>query len=331
MNKTITITANPNIALVKYWGKRDSKLMLPLNSSISMTLSGVRTITHIKKSEKDSLSLNGIDISKDSIEYQEYTDKFLKKIRELFPEVTPLKIVSENNFPTGAGIASSASGFAALALGINELFQLQLSPEEISKLARLGSGSATRSILGGFNYWLKGEQDNGKDSAIKQIASENHWPELNLAIAITSTEKKPISSRTGMSNTVKTSPEYQSLWLGTVEKDLETMEQAILSKDFSLLGKTAESSALKMHQTMRSSVPPIDYFNDGTKALIEKIKDWREAGELESYFTIDAGPQVKILYLSKDKAKVDQLISDTPEIKQVIHSQVGGNPQVSYE
>ncbi|RLJ07441.1 MAG: diphosphomevalonate decarboxylase, partial [Candidatus Aenigmatarchaeota archaeon] len=211
--------ANANVALVKYWGKRDPKLMLPQNSSISVTLDGLYSHTTVEfgEFESDQLIINGKEFGPGQEEYDDYVGKFLAVVRELAGTQLKAKIVSQNNFPTGAGLASSAAGFAALALACSKALGLPTDPKSLSILARRGSGSATRSVLGGFVEWKKGEKADGSDSYAEQIADENHWPEFRILAVITSRKEKKVKSRAGMAQTVKTCPFYPK-WLETVEE-----------------------------------------------------------------------------------------------------------------
>lgn len=307
---------------MKYWGKRNAELFLPHNSSISLTLRDLYSKCTIASANEFSISFNEQNRPSSSPEFQKikaFTDSF-KDFYQLDGE---LQVSTKNNFPTGAGLASSASGYAALTCCLADFFDLQLDSKALSKHARLGSGSATRSILGGFNYWHKGSQADGSDSQIKQIKTANHWPDLNLAVCIFTSESKKVSSRAGMANTVNTCPIYKSAWLGSVEEDLISMEAAIIDRDFSGLGQVAELNALKMHATMLASQPPLVYLKPETLELTARITEWRESGELESYYTIDAGPQVKILYLNKDHERLKQLLSKQSNIQQIIYTGVG--------
>jgi len=307
--------ANANIALVKYWGKRNKELILPNNTSISMTADGLyahTTVEFDKKYKEDIFILNGYQLREGSREYDKYLSLFLKVVREKTKEEDRVKIVSNNNFPTAAGLASSAAGFAALATALNKALNLDLDKKDLSILARRGSGSATRSIFGGFVEWKKGEKQDGSDSYAEQIASFTHWPDFRMIACITSKKQKKISSRAGMARTVATSPMYKS-WLLGIEQDIEKVKKGILKRDFTLVGKTAEENCLKMHATMITTQPAIIYWNKATIETIQSVIDWRNEG-LECYFTIDAGPQVKIMCLEKN---VSQLIKRCKKLEGV--------------
>lgn len=325
----VSAIANANIALAKYWGKRDANLILPCNSSLSVALSDLIAHTTVMPDKKDSFNLNGEEQNPASKAYQEYIASFLAKARRVY-SVPPLRIISQNNFPTAAGLASSAAGFAALAVAINTACKLSLDTKELSILSRFGSGSATRSILGGFNIWQKGEKIDGSDSHIVNVAKQDFWPEFRIIACITDTSKKAFASRAGMAQTIKTCPIYESAWLSTADQDVDTIQKAILDKDFSLLGKTAEQNALKMHATMLSTTPPINYWNEATKEITSNIVEWRESG-LESYFTMDAGPQVKIICLEENLSLLEQKLSALNYIERLYITSVGSAARITEE
>ncbi len=330
--KKASAIANSNIALIKYWGKRDDELHLPYNNSISVTLSGLFTHTTVdfnKEYSQDVLILNGKRIKPDNDKYK-YIAKFLNSLRKSFPQKLSglkIKIVSKNNFPTGAGLASSASGFAALTAACNEALGLGLDKRQLSILARRGSGSAARSIFGGFVEWHKGSNQDGSDSYASQIADKNYWPEFKIIICTTNTKEKEIKSRAGMRTTIKTCPFYSG-WLKTIKHDIEIARQAITEKDFSSLGQIAETNCLKLHALMITTYPPIIYWNESTISLIRSILNWRKEG-LECYFTIDAGPQVKILCRNSDTATIIKKLKDMTFIKNIKLSQPGSGVKIS--
>ena len=197
------------------------------------------------------------------------------------------------NIPAAAGLASSACGFASMACALNDLLQWQLAPRDLSLLARLGSGSAARSLWNGFVYWHEGIREDGMDSYGEPLDFE--WPSLRVGILPISEQEKPVSSRDAMLRTVNSSSLYAS-WPRKVSQDLSIFKQALKTKNFSLLGGTAESNALAMHATMLSSWPPICYFLPATLTAMQQIWELRRAG-CEVYFTQDAGPNLKLLFL----------------------------------
>ncbi len=321
--------ANSNIALTKYWGKRDSKLMLPNNGSISMTLDGLNTRTTVEFSpeyERDILIFNGKEIS-EGREYEE-TVAFMDIVREMAGIREKAKIATENNFPTAAGLASSASGYAALALAASKAAGLNLDKRELSILARRGSGSACRSIEGGFVEWKRGEKKDGSDSYAVQIAPKDHW-DFRMLTTIVSTEEKKVKSRAGMAQTVKTCPYYKG-WLETVQDDIDAVRQGILEKDFAKVGSVAEYNCLKMHATMITTKPPIIYWNPATMEIIHAVMAWREEG-LESYFTIDAGPNVKVMCMEKDVQELKKRLEGLNGVKEVIVCRPGDEAKTTEE
>ena len=286
--------ASVNIALCKYWGKRDDELNLPVTSSLSISLGNLGTTTTLilnKKSDEVFLNNHGVDVN---TPFFERIHDFLELFRPE-PDIF-FSIHTENTIPTAAGLASSASGFAALTLALNKLFSWNLRQQDLSILARLGSGSACRSIYSGFVEWHAGSSESGLDSFA--IPLPNRWPEFRIGILEVSREKKNISSRQAMAQTVKTSDLY-SLWPKKVKADLIQIKKAIATENFSLLGRIAESNALSMHATMLGAWPPVLYWLPETVDLFHKIWRMRERG-LQVYFTIDAGPNIKLLFLQSD-------------------------------
>ncbi len=296
-----TAKANANIALVKYWGKRDEEKILPMNSSVSMTCDGLETVTTVEFSSmyaKDSVSINGEDMEKDTKNVYAH----IEKIRRLAGTKENAKVVSKTNFPVAAGLASSASGFAALTVAACVAAGLKLSQKDLSILARQGSGSASRSLCEGFAVWHKGAKSDGSDSYAESIATKEHWKDFHMLAAIVKETAKKTSSRAGMSQTMKTSPYYRG-WLETVEKDIAKIREGINKKDFIAVGSVAEFNALKMHCAMMTTQPPIIYWEPKSVEIIRAVQSWREEG-LESYFTMDAGPNVNVMCLKKDEKEI---------------------------
>jgi diphosphomevalonate decarboxylase len=251
----------------------------------------------------------------------------LEKVREKTGENLKVKIMSENNFPTSAGLASSASGFSALSTAINEALDLGLSKRELSQLSRLGSGSSTRSIFGGFVKWHKGEKADGSDSYAEQLLDD--WPDFKIIFCITSEKEKKVKSRAGMAASVGTSPMYSG-WLLTIEEDIQEFEKALQERDFSQVGKISERNCLKMHSVMITTKPSLIYWNEATIRIMKSIMSWREEG-LESYFTIDAGPQVKIICLQDNVEKIEEKCKKVKGVKDVIITRPGPGSRVVNE
>jgi diphosphomevalonate decarboxylase len=327
MYMKITATANANIALVKYWGKRNKELILPNNSSISLTLKELNTLTTVEFSEnydKDIFILERQEIKEG--EQLKKVISHLDLIRSLSGAKQKAKVSSSNNFPTAAGLASSASGFAALTLAAIKAVGLDLNPKELSIISRQGSGSSTRSCMGGFVEWTKGEKQDGTDSYAKQIAPVDYWPEFRMITTIVSVRAKKVSSRAGMAQTVKTSPMYAA-WLNTAHKNLEAMKQGILNKDFTLVGSIAEANCLKMHATMITTKPSIIYWEPATLEIVHSVQAWREQG-LKCYFTIDAGPQVKIICLEHQVSEIKKKLQSLSGVKEIIVCKPGQGPKI---
>lgn len=291
-------TAPMNIALVKYWGKRDAELNLPVTSSLSLSLSLQTTTTvallpHHQRTQ-DLIELNGLPVLENSIFY-----KRLVSFLDLF-RPTPdalFHITTENDMPTAAGLASSASGFAALVLALDDFFSWQLPHKTLSMLARLGSGSACRSLFPGFVVWEKGESADGLDSFAEPILET--WPELLMAYVPVSSAEKSMSSTKAMKLTVDTSPFY-SVWPSSVARQMEHATQAIVCKDFLMLGTVAEESALLMHAMMLSARDPILYWLPQTVEVIHRVWQARREG-FRVFLTMDAGPNVKLLFLEEHR------------------------------
>ncbi len=320
-----TAIANANIALVKYWGKRNKELILPYNSSISMTCDGLLTKTTVEfsaKYDKDIVMINDEELKKDEKDILGH----LERIKKMAGIKEKAKVISESNFPVAAGLASSASGLAALTLAATKAAGLNLNQKELSILARQGSGSACRSIYGGFVEWLKGKKEDGSDSYAKQIVNKNYWPEFRMIVTILTEEKKKIGSRAGMAQTVKTCPYYQG-WLKTIEEDLKIVREGILEKNFTKLGSQAEYNCLKMHALMTTTKPVIIYWHPATVEIIRNVINWRKEG-LESYFTIDAGPNVKVLCLEKDEKEINRRLLRLKGIVKTIITKSGDDAKI---
>lgn len=303
LKKVGMASAPLNIALVKYWGKRNEELHLPLTSSLSLSLA-LKTTTEVhissrKEREKDYFELNGKPLHETSSFY-----KRLSSYLDLFrsSEEVSFQVLTTNEMPTAAGLASSASGFAALVLALDNLFGWSLPRESLSILARLGSGSACRSLFHGFALWQKGTRLDGLDS--HAVPLSDTWPTLAMAYIPISQEEKPISSREAMKKTVLTSPLFQ-LWPDLVETHIEKACQAIQQRSFQALGEIAEQSALSMHATMMAARPPILFFKPTTIDVLHRVWQARAKG-FHVYATLDAGPNVKLLFQEDERSCLHQ-------------------------
>lgn len=302
--------APTNIALCKYWGKRNVELNIPMTSSLSVALpdKGAMTTLAAHELDHDTIVLNGAEVPAHS-EFYKRINQFLDLFRT--QKRWHLHIDINMNIPVAAGLASSACGFASLVAALNDLFDWQLSLRDLSILSRLGSGSAARSLWSGFVEWHAGIQPDGMDSFAEPLEVE--WPSLCVGILSINEAQKPISSREAMQRTVNSSALYSN-WPKKVTQDLVILKQALQVKNFSLLGGTAESNALTMHATMLSSWPPICYFLPATIEAIQKVWHLRSQG-LALFFTEDAGPNIKLLFQESDFSTVQEHFPSVEMIK----------------
>lgn len=327
-----TCTAPVNIAVVKYWGKRDTSLILPTNDSLSVTLDQdhLRTVTSARADEsfgtldagslRDRLWLNG---QEETIKPGGRLDACLTELRRLraerekadpsLPSLSrwALRLCSENNFPTAAGLASSASGFAALAVTVAELYGLSetLSRSELSKIARRGSGSACRSVFGGFVAWDMGQQDNGDDSLAVPVAEREHWPDLHVLICVVNDGKKGTSSTSGMQRTVETSPLLQQRIEHVVPERMRRMREAIQQRDFGAFTDLTTADSNNFHACCLDTAPPIFYMNDTSRAIVHVVEELNRAhrdagGDPIAAYTFDAGPNAVLYVREKDMPTV---------------------------
>lgn len=320
-----TAAANANIALVKYWGKRDKPLILPYQSSVSMTCDGLRTVTTVEfgpQYKEDLILINDEELKKDSKDVLGHLDR----IRALANIKHRARVVSETNFPVAAGLASSASGLAAITLAAASAAGLKLSERDLTILARQGSGSACRSIIGGFAVWHRGARADGTDSFAEQVAPPAHWPEFRMIATILTEAQKQTSSRAGMAQSVETCPYYPS-WVESTERDAAAMRDAIRRKDFGAVCDIAQHSALKMHAVMMATKPPIIYFLPQTLDVIHHVLSWQQEG-LQCAVTMDGGPQVKVLCLQKDVAELQKRLKAIPSVIRTVECKPGAPAQL---
>ncbi|MEG0730764.1 MAG: diphosphomevalonate decarboxylase [Vagococcus sp.] len=311
--------AHTNIALIKYWGKRNDELFLPMNSSLSLTLDAFYTDTQVILDESLVSDVFYLDDVKQGEKETEKITNFLNLFRNRANIETKACIKSYNHVPTAAGLASSASAFSALAGAMNQATNLNLDLETLSTFARQGSGSATRSIYGGFVEWDMGEADLSETSHAVQV-DDASW-DIGMIVIAVNTGKKKLSSRVGMKQTIATSPFYSS-WVETATKDIKNIKKAIKSKDFVTLGEITESNGMKMHATMLGAMPPISYWEPDSVKAIQKVKEIRDTG-LPCYVTMDAGPNVKVLCKKSDMTEIENRLLEDFDRKQIIPSHVG--------
>lgn len=309
--------ARANIALVKYWGKSDAALNIPAVGSISITLDGLWSDTEVEFGsglKHDSFVLNG---KEDAAQLRRVTGCLDLLRREAGVEM-PARVVSQNNFPTGAGLASSASGFAALVGAAAQALGLERSAKELSILARRGSGSAARSIFGGFVEMYIGEATDGNDSYATPLLGADDWP-LQVVIAVTETGAKATGSTKGMQSSEATSPFYRA-WVESAPADLDAARSAIVSQDFAALADVAEHSCLKLHALAMTSRSPLLYWNPATLACIQAVRALQRGG-VPVFFTIDAGPQLKAVCLPE---ATDRVAAELHEVGGVVDVLVTG-------
>jgi diphosphomevalonate decarboxylase len=288
--------AHPNIALVKYWGKRDTALNLPAVPSLSMTLARWHTRTRVLWGvEVDRCTFNGAPAD------AETAAKVFKLLSILDADRPPVEVETANTFPSGAGLASSSSGFAALALAATAAAGRPLTPAALSVLARRGSGSACRSLYGGFVAWRMGERADGLDSHAEPIAPADHW-DVRMVVATVSAARKPTGSTVGMERTRATSP-YWDAWVSGSPALVTQAEAAIRDRDLPTLGAIVEASSFRMHATMHTTEPPILYWLPGSVAALQVVRELRAAG-VGAWATMDAGPNVKVLCAAADAERV---------------------------
>lgn len=313
-----TAKAHTNIALVKYWGKKDQDLIIPQTDSLSMTLNEFYTTTQVvfdPKLSADQITVNDQPITGDGAER---IINFLDLVRQMSGRQDFARVDSHNHVPTAAGLASSASAFAALAGAASKAAGLNLSRRDLSRLARRGSGSATRSIYGGLVEWHRGHDD--ATSYAEPIMEKLDFGLEMLAIMI-NTGRKKISSRHGMQSSVISSPYYDS-WKEVVANDMEAMKAAIQAKDIPAIGHIAEENALRMHALTLSADPGYTYFNNETLTAIQAIHQLRDQG-INCYFTMDAGPNVKVIYDQRDRERIVKGLAQTFDPNRLVVSPAG--------
>jgi diphosphomevalonate decarboxylase len=302
-----TAVAHPNIALIKYWGKRDERLVIPYVDSLSMTLDIFPTTTTVRLSpaaRADNVTLDGTPAEG---EPRQRVIDFLDLLRETAGRAEPAAVDTRNSVPTAAGLASSASGFAALAVAGAAAYGLDLDPTALSRLARRGSASAARSIFGAFAICHAG-RGVGAAADLSSYAEPVQVPEFDpaLVIAMVNAGPKAVSSRAAMRRTVETSPLYRS-WAESGRADLSDMRAALHRGDLEAVGEIAERNALGMHATMLAARPAVRYFSPDTLAVLDSVLQLRRDG-VPAYATMDAGPNVKVLCHRADAARVTRAV-----------------------
>lgn len=309
--------AHTNIALIKYWGKENEELIIPKNNSLSLTLDAFYTDTQVSFDESltdDLFILDGVEQDRSSLKK---IQRVLDEVRRLADFKTKARVESVNHVPTAAGLASSASGLAALAGAASYAAGLSLSKEDLSKLARIGSGSACRSIYGGFAEWVKG---NDHESSYAVPVDEANW-DIGMLFIIVNDSQKEVSSREGMKRTVDTSPFYDG-WLQSLKTDLIAMKEAINEQSVEKVGQIAERNALKMHATTLGANPPFTYWTAESMKAMDAVRNLRKTG-YSAYFTMDAGPNVKVVCKESELNQVKKHLLNTFSEDQLISAKPG--------
>ena len=312
--------AHPNVALIKYWGKRATAGNLPATGSLSLVLGGLTTETLVRFEagrQGDSVLLDGREEAETSARVSGCLDLLRREAGVQDGAV----VESRNDFPTGAGLASSASGFAALVVAAARALDLRLPATRLAEIARTGSGSAPRSLSGGI-VLLKNQ---AATTVCTQLMAPADWP-LEIVVAVTATGQKAISSRQGMALSEQTSPYYPA-WVETHAGDLEAGIAAVVKRDFPALADLAEYNCLKMHAVMLSTRPPLIYWTPATLACLQRVRELRAAG-VPVFFTIDAGPQLKAVCLPEAASDVAAALAAIDGVRNVLRSPLGAGARL---
>jgi diphosphomevalonate decarboxylase len=318
MSNSALCLASPSLALLKYWGKRDVARNIPATTSVAVTLAGLTSATHVRvlgpREGEDRVTVNGTQQPAARFE------KFFSAFRQALETDVFFEVESTNNFPTSAGLASSSSGFAALALACNAATAAALSDRELSALARIGSASAARAVFGGFSILPAGAV------AARQLFNESHWPELRVIVCVVEEGAKKTTSRGAMERSRLTSPYFRA-WRRSSARAVPGVLRALKSRDIEQLGEAMRLSYLRMFATIVSTDPPTLYWLPQSVAILNECRAMRESG-LGVWETMDAGPQVKLICLADIAERVRERIEDLGVTSQTIECAVGGPPRV---
>lgn len=325
----ITVEAHPNIAFVKYWGQRNPELFLPHNSSISATINS-SLVTRTSLFTSASLKADEVFLNKEKALGERF-ERILRQVRYLratrqIPKDQKVRIATVNSFPTGAGIASSASGFAAIAVALNSAFGLGLDDRGLSILARIGSGSASRSVFGGFAIWHRGVSDDGSDSYAEQVKPEDFWPELRDLIVIVESRHKKVSSAEGMQRTVNTAPKYFDK-VAEAEARVRAAHEYLLEKDFEGLAGEIMADSERMHSLIANSTPKFSYLNKASEEIVDVVREFNVAKTRAAY-TFDAGPNAHVITLEKEVEKLKNILKGIPGVIKIVEGRIGGAPRI---
>jgi len=305
--------AQPNIALIKYWGKRDIERNLPAVGSLSLTLASLWTkmvVEFLPEPGQDWLVVNGQPAEEMLPRVVQCLDRIAGKKR---PSAS---IDSHCNFPIAAGLASSASAFAALVMAANAACAKTSDTQTLARVAGAASGSAARSLFGGIVELRAGDDEID----VATLAAPDDWP-LRVVVAVTARGTKPISSGDAMILSEKTSPFY-SRWIENQDDDLDEARSAVRNRDFERLATVSEHNCLKMHSVMWTSRPPVVYWNKATLACMETVRDLQKAGQ-PVFFTMDAGPQVKAICLPENEAAVASALGEVDGVETIMTTGLG--------
>ena len=324
MVATVTARACANIALVKYWGKRDAQLNLPATGSLSLSLAALVTETKVEFDPtlpQDALELDGMAATPAQLDRMV---TFLDIVRSIAGVAIRARVTSRNEFPTASGLASSASGFAALAVAASRAAGLELTPRELSILARRGSGSAARSVFGGFARMHTGSEH---ESAYAEPVTSPLLDSIRMVVAVIGGGTPKLhTSRDAMEHTMKTSPYYRG-WLDLVPGDLETAEAALAAGDLEQLGTLAEANAFAMHACAMAARPAVVYWRPATLAVLAQVRGLRECG-VAAWATMDAGPHVKVITSVEDAPAIAMQLRDMDGVTAVNISAAGTDAAV---
>jgi diphosphomevalonate decarboxylase len=320
--RAASAVAHANIALAKYWGKADERENLPAVPSLSLTLAGLSTRTRVEVDpalRDDEVELDGAPAAGRA---RARVVGVLDELRALGGVRLFARVTSANDFPTASGLASSASGFAALALSGAAAFGLELAPGDVSAVARRASASAARSVFGGYVALGAGAR------AAERVLSGDAFP-LRMVVALTASGPKSVASTEGMQRTAATSPYYRG-WVESAPSVYAAVRAAVLAKDLGALGPAVEKSALMMHASMLAADPALVYFRPATLAAMETVRELRSRGTL-AFYTMDAGPHVKVLTQPGDVDRVAEALRETPGVERVVVCEPGPDAMIEAE
>jgi diphosphomevalonate decarboxylase len=317
-----TAIAHPNVALIKYWGKEDVAINLPAVGSLSLTLDGLTTRTSVlfdPEFSRDEVIING----RPDEQAQPRVARCLDMLRANAGVADKAQVTTQNDFPTGAGLASSASGYAALVVAAADALGTAVSADELDLIARIGSGSAPRSLHDGIVLLEKSAGPTGMHC--DSVAAPGDWP-LAVVVAVTTREQKAVSSTGGMEASRLSSSCYQR-WVETHPADLRAAIEHVEQRDFEALAEVSERSCLKMHAVAMSSDPPLVYWSGATVDCMQRVRELRRSGT-PVFFTIDAGPQLKAICLPEAADQVHAAMEEMPGVIDVLDCRLGYGARV---